>query len=239
MQYRCGTARAHMPRQIGSEGSFCCAPTPLCVCCLLPGPSAAVSINKGRMACRTGTTSSVLLLLLLLQRFAESLLEVADNLESAARAVPRDVLQPGAQVSTDVVTGYLRALLEGVTATERVLLKARHCLGAAMSVCVATVSGQRKRLMHRVIERIFLLIAHSSRSACNAAQQTMADKGVQRIETAEGDAFDPNTQEAMSMLPVVDADKAPGTVANVWQSGYRIHDRILRAAKVIVWAEAQ
>jgi molecular chaperone GrpE (heat shock protein) len=60
---------------------------------------------------------------ILSQKFAESLLEVADNLESAARAVPQDVLREGAQVPADTSLKYLKALLEGVQATERVLLK--------------------------------------------------------------------------------------------------------------------
>lgn len=52
--------------------------------------------------------------------------------------------------------------------------------------------------------------------------QTMASKGVERIETAEGDAFDPNTQEAMSTMPSPGPDKKPGTVANVWQVGHGV-----------------
>ncbi|KAF6262565.1 GrpE nucleotide exchange factor [Scenedesmus sp. NREL 46B-D3] len=122
------------------------------------------------------------------QKFAQSLLEVADNLESAQRAVPAAVLQPGAEISTEKALGYLKALLEGVQATERVLLK------------------------------------------------NMSTKGVERIATAEGDEFDPNTQEAMTTVPAAEGKK-PSTVANVWQSGYKMHDRILRAAKVIVYQE--
>lgn len=57
------------------------------------------------------------------QKFAESLLEVADNLESAARAVPQGVLQEGADVPAETSLKYLKSLLEGVQATERVLLK--------------------------------------------------------------------------------------------------------------------
>ncbi|KAF8073023.1 mge1 [Scenedesmus sp. PABB004] len=123
------------------------------------------------------------------QKFAQSLLEVADNLESAAKAVPPEVLQPGAELSAEKALAYLRALLEGVQATERVLLK------------------------------------------------TMASKGVERIETAPGDAFDPNAHEAMSTVPAATPDAKPGSVAIVWQSGYKIHDRVLRAAKVIVVQE--
>lgn len=50
---------------------------------------------------------------------------------------------------------------------------------------------------------------------CLTVQQ-MATKGVERIETAEGDDFDPNTQEAMTTMPAADG-KQPNTVANVWQ----------------------
>lgn len=61
-------------------------------------------------------------------------MEVADNLESAARAVPQGVLQEGAAVQADTALKYLRSLLEGVQATERVLLKVR--LTKLLSGCV-------------------------------------------------------------------------------------------------------
>lgn len=70
-----------------------------------------------------------------LQKFAESLLEVADNLESAARAVPSGVLQEGAEVPAQTALKYLKALLEGVQATERVLLK----VGTVLVVCSSDV----------------------------------------------------------------------------------------------------
>lgn len=123
------------------------------------------------------------------QGFAKSLLEVADNLESAQKAIPANVFQPGADVPADKALGYLKSLLEGVQATERVLHK------------------------------------------------LMAGKGIQRIETAEGDEFDPNSHEAMSTIPRPSDDKKSGTVGVVWQSGYKMHDRVLRAAKVLVYQE--
>lgn len=45
----------------------------------------------------------------------------------------------------------------------------------------------------------------------------MASKGVERIEMSEGDAFDPNTQEAMSVLPCTQPEHSPGTIAAKWQ----------------------
>lgn len=57
----------------------------------------------------------------------------------------------------------------------------------------------------------------------------MASKGVERIDTAEGDDFDPNTQEAMSTMPCPGGDKKPGAVATVWQVGYFISSLYLGA----------
>jgi hypothetical protein len=47
--------------------------------------------------------------------------------------------------------------------------------------------------------------------------QNMGGKGVQRIETAVGNAFDPNTMEAMTTTPCPGGDAKPGSIANIWQ----------------------
>ena len=56
-------------------------------------------------------------------------------------------------------------------------------------------------------------------------------KGVARIE-AEGRPFDPEQHEALTVMPRAGA--APDTVIQVVQAGYRLGDRVLRPAKVIV-----
>lgn len=48
----------------------------------------------------------------------------------------------------------------------------------------------------------------------------------------EGEAFDPNLHEAMAQVP--SADHEPMTVLQVVEAGYRIHDRVVRPAKVMV-----
>jgi len=50
----------------------------------------------------------------------------------------------------------------------------------------------------------------------------------------EGEPFDPNRHEAMTMQPSATAE--PNTVLTVIQKGYSIHDRLLRPARVIVSA---
>lgn len=49
---------------------------------------------------------------------------------------------------------------------------------------------------------------------------------------AEGQAFDPNRHEAVMQQP--SADHPAGTVLLVAQSGYLMHDRVLRPAQVII-----
>ena len=49
-----------------------------------------------------------------------------------------------------------------------------------------------------------------------------------------GEAFDPNQQEAMAQQPVDGA--VSGTVAEVYQNGYRMGDSIIRPARVLVAA---
>ncbi len=57
--------------------------------------------------------------------------------------------------------------------------------------------------------------------------------GVTRIE-ALGKAFDPHEHEAVRQQPRTDT--GPGSVVEVVQPGYRLHDRVLRPAKVVVAA---
>ena len=58
--------------------------------------------------------------------------------------------------------------------------------------------------------------------------------GIDRIDPVD-EKFDPRFHEAMFELPTADA--GPGTVVQVLEVGYRIHDRLLRPAKVAVAKE--
>lgn len=55
--------------------------------------------------------------------------------------------------------------------------------------------------------------------------------GVTPVDPA-GQPFNPDLHEAVSMVP--SADVPPNHVLNVMQKGYRLHDRLLRPAMVIV-----
>jgi molecular chaperone GrpE len=61
--------------------------------------------------------------------------------------------------------------------------------------------------------------------------RTLEHFGIRRI-SALGKRFDPNLHEAV--MAADDSAQPPGTVVQVMEQGYTIHDRLLRAARVVV-----
>eukprot|EP00931_Biecheleriopsis_adriatica_P075565 TRINITY_DN49398_c0_g1_i1.p1 TRINITY_DN49398_c0_g1~~TRINITY_DN49398_c0_g1_i1.p1 ORF type:complete len:250 (-),score=73.96 TRINITY_DN49398_c0_g1_i1:18-743(-) len=61
---------------------------------------------------------------------------------------------------------------------------------------------------------------------------TLERHGVSKQE-ALGEQFDPNQHEAVRQVP---STAAPGSIVEVFRSGYLLHERVLRAAQVVVAA---
>jgi molecular chaperone GrpE len=59
----------------------------------------------------------------------------------------------------------------------------------------------------------------------------LARRGLEEIPCEPGDEFDPHVHEALSHQP---SDHPEGAIAAVWQRGYRLGDRVVRAARVVV-----
>ena len=59
----------------------------------------------------------------------------------------------------------------------------------------------------------------------------MARHGVTAIDAAPGAAFDPNFHQAVSQIP---SDQPKDTIAQTFQTGWKIGERTLRAAMVSV-----
>jgi molecular chaperone GrpE len=64
-------------------------------------------------------------------------------------------------------------------------------------------------------------------------QQLLDREGVQPIE-AQGQWFDPTWHEAVGTVPHQEAGVKPQTVIEVVEAGYRLDERVLRPARVIV-----
>jgi molecular chaperone GrpE len=63
-------------------------------------------------------------------------------------------------------------------------------------------------------------------------QQSLADFGLVQIIAKPGDAFDPGIHEAVSHIE--HAGQSDGSVIEQLQSGYKLADRLLRPARVVV-----
>lgn len=61
--------------------------------------------------------------------------------------------------------------------------------------------------------------------------KVLEDHHLETIDPA-GEAFDPEWHEAMTVLPSADHDD--NTVIEVLQKGFRLHDRLIRPARVVV-----
>lgn len=66
-------------------------------------------------------------------------------------------------------------------------------------------------------------------------EQAFAKVGIEKISPID-EPFDPNLHQAMFEVP--DPDSEPGIVKNVVAHGYKLHDRLLRAAMVGVSKKA-
>ena len=62
------------------------------------------------------------------------------------------------------------------------------------------------------------------------------DKFSIEVIDPSGETFDPQLHEAVAMQPA--GEFAPGSVMEVFRKGYRLQDRLLRPARVVVAAEA-
>ncbi|MBU03609.1 MAG: nucleotide exchange factor GrpE [Euryarchaeota archaeon] len=58
-------------------------------------------------------------------------------------------------------------------------------------------------------------------------------EGVKKIEISES-SFDPTCMEAIASIPCPEGEE-PGKIFQVIEDGYKLHDRVLRATKVIVY----
>lgn len=111
------------------------------------------------------------------------------------------------------------AEVRGMSRLARELLPALDNLERAL----AAVESSGKDTEHHLTEGIRLV-----QSELTAA---LARAGIEGY-TPKGELFDPEKHEAVAQQPV--EGFAPGTIAEVLQSGYRINDAVLRPARVVV-----
>lgn len=77
-------------------------------------------------------------------------------------------------------------------------------------------------------------LLEGSRATLKLLIAALTKSGVEQLDP-EGEPFDPNLHEAMTMQPSDSVE--PGTVLTVVQKGYQLNGRLLRPARVIVASE--
>ena len=70
------------------------------------------------------------------------------------------------------------------------------------------------------------------RLTLDGLRSSLEAEGISEIQ-ALGEKFDPTCMEAIATVPCPEGGE-PGSVIEVIETGYRMHDRILRASRVIV-----
>jgi molecular chaperone GrpE len=74
-------------------------------------------------------------------------------------------------------------------------------------------------------------LLEGERATLRLLDQALEAAGITEIDP-EGEPFDPERHEAMSMLPSPTAE--PDSVLTVVQKGYALHERVVRPARVVV-----
>lgn len=67
----------------------------------------------------------------------------------------------------------------------------------------------------------------------NKFRSTLTNKGLEEVETIQGDAFDAEIHEAITQIPAP-TDDMKGKVVDVVEKGYKLGDKIIRHPKVVV-----
>lgn len=107
-----------------------------------------------------------------------------------------------------------------VSAFARDLLSVADNLGRALSAITPAQKEQNEPLKN---------IAVGVEATERELLRVLENNGIKRMECL-GQLFDPNLHEVM--FEIDDADKAPGTIVQVLEPAYMIHDRLLRPARV-------
>ena len=93
------------------------------------------------------------------------------------------------------------------------------------SLARAVESSGKDKNSESIVEGVKLIMENITLALNN--------EGIEKIEIVVN-SFDPTTMEAIASIPCPDGEE-PGKIVQVIEDGYKLHDRVLRAAKVIVY----
>ena len=134
---------------------------------------------------------------------------------------------------------YLRAAaeLENVRKRSRRDVENAHKFGAErLATDLLEVLDNLERGLEAGASATSDALLDGTQATLKLLQSAMAKAGVEEIDP-EGEPFDPQLHEAMTMQPSDTAE--PGSVLEVVQKGYQLNGRLLRPARVVVAGEPE
>ena len=174
--------------------------------------------------------------------------------DAAASEDEREAAQPGdaGAATADTESAELQALRDRAEANHDRYLRAVAELENVRKRAARDVGNARRYGLERLAQAL-LPVRDSLEAGLASADQAAPDSlldgkratlrlldaaleqaGVKELDP-HGEPFDPALHEAMAVAPSPQAE--PGTVLEVFQKGYSIHDRLLRPARVVVAQE--
>jgi len=139
--------------------------------------------------------------------------------------------------AADLKDQLLRALAEGENTRKRAAREredsARYGISNFARDVVAVADNLRRAIdslpADNAGEDVVKTLTEGVAATLRQLDAAFANHGIERIDPA-GQPFDHNLHQAMFEDP--DSDQPPGTVVQVIEHGYKIHDRLLRPAMV-------
>lgn len=173
--------------------------------------------------------------------------EAPDPEDKAAESEPEAEAEADADAASDIeiLAGeaadlkdqLLRALAEGENTRKRAAREredsARYGISNFAREVVAVADNLRRAIdslpADKAGEDVVKTLTEGVAATLRQLDAAFENHGIERIDPA-GQPFDHNLHQAMFEDP--DSDQPPGTVVQVIQHGYKIHDRLLRPAMV-------
>ena len=134
---------------------------------------------------------------------------------------------------------YLRARADLDTVRRRTsgdIERARESGVDSAVLSVLNVYDDLSRALQVADEEDPAKILPGVRAVREGLERNLGTLDIERVG-AVGDDFDPDLHEALTSVPAPDAEHA-GTIAEVYQAGFKRGDRLVRPARVVVYAEA-
>jgi molecular chaperone GrpE len=146
--------------------------------------------------------------------------QVKEDLDAAEKKA-QEYLALAQRTQADFENYRKRMARENANAVDRGVAKlAKELLPALDHLDIALKAAEG----HEDVVKGFAIVRDEFVSALGKA-------GIQAF-SPEGEPFDPNEHEAMAQQPAEGSE--PGTVIEVYQSGYRLNGSVLRPARVVV-----